>query len=68
MTTVTVDAVDAIELTEILEYFIERLDVLAEHDLAELQFNQYSGAYDIDDLRADLTRLIHQLNSSPSSP
>jgi hypothetical protein len=68
MTTVTVDALDVVELTEILEYFIERLDVLAEHDLATLLFNQCNRAYDIDDLRADLARLIHQLNTSPTSP
>ena len=40
--TVTVAALDAVELTEILEYFIERLDILTEHDLAELLFNQCS--------------------------
>ena len=39
MTTVTLDALDAVELTEILEYFLEQLDVLADHDLATLLFN-----------------------------
>jgi hypothetical protein len=67
MTTITLDALDAVELTEILEYFIERLDDLAEHDLAELLINQCHSAYDIDDLRADLARLIHRLKTSPTS-
>ena len=64
MDTVTLDALDAVELTEILQYFLERLDVLTDHDLAALQFNECS-AYDIDDLRADVLRLIHRLNTSP---
>jgi hypothetical protein len=38
MTTVTLDALDAVELAEILEYPIERVDTLAEHDLAKLLF------------------------------
>jgi hypothetical protein len=67
MTTVTLDALDAVELAEILEYFVERLDILAEHDLATLLFNQCSP-YDIDDLRADVTRLIHRLHTSPYTP
>ena len=62
--TVTLDALDAVELTEILEYFLERLDVLTDHDLAALHFNECSP-YDIDDLRADVLRLIHRLNTSP---
>lgn len=32
MSTVTIDACDAIELAEILEYFLERVDVLGEHN------------------------------------
>jgi hypothetical protein len=64
MTIVTLDALDAVELTEILEYFLERLDVLADHDLATLLFNPCSP-YDLDDLRADVARLIDRLNTSP---
>jgi hypothetical protein len=35
---IILDALDAIELAEILEYFLDRLDVLTEHDLAKLLF------------------------------
>ena len=63
-TTVTLDALDAVELAAILDYFLERLDVLADHNLGTLLFNQCSP-YDIDDLRADLARLIHRLHNSP---
>jgi hypothetical protein len=38
MSHVIIDAVDAIELAEILEYFMERLDVLADHGLGKLLF------------------------------
>jgi hypothetical protein len=64
MTTITIDALDAIELAEILEYFMERLDVLAKHDLATLPFADCSP-YGFDDLRADVTRLIDRLHTSP---
>jgi hypothetical protein len=64
METITLDALDAVELIEILDYLLERLDVLTEHDLATLPFNPCSP-YDIDDLRADIVRHIHRLNTSP---
>jgi hypothetical protein len=64
METVILDALDAVELTEILEYLLERLDVLADLDLATLMFNE-CNPYGIDDLRADVVRLIHRLNTSP---
>jgi hypothetical protein len=64
MTNVMLDAVDTIELAEILEYFVERLDILAEHDPAKLLFADCS-TYDLDDLRADAARLIHRLHTSP---
>ena len=67
MTIVTLDAVDAMELAEILEFFMQRLDVLAEHDLAGSFFNQ-CDPYGIDDLRADVARLIHRLYTSPYAP
>jgi hypothetical protein len=56
-------SLDAIEIAEILEYFMERLDVLADSDLATLLFNQCSP-YGLDDLRADVTRLINRLYTS----
>jgi len=66
MTNIILDAVDAIELAEILEYFMERLDILANHDLAKFLFADCSP-YDLDDLRADVARLIHRLETSPTS-
>jgi hypothetical protein len=57
-------SLDAIEIAEILEYFHERLDVLADKDLATLLFADCSP-YGLDDLRADVTRLIHRLHTSP---
>jgi len=43
---------------------MKRLDILAEHDLAPLLFADCSP-YGLDDLRADVTRLINQLDTSP---
>ena len=67
MNHIILDTVDAMELIEILEFFIERLDVLAEHDFAKLFFAQCSP-YGLKDLRADVTRLINNLNLSPLAP
>lgn len=67
MCTITIDALDAIELAEILEYFTERLDILAENDLAKLLFADCSP-YNLDDLRADLARLITRLHTGPMTP
>ena len=64
---ITLDAVDAVELTEILEYFIERLDILAEHDLAKFLFADCSP-YNLDDLRANVARLINRLQTSHTRP
>ena len=64
---ITLDAVDAVELTEILEYFIERLDILAEHDLATFLFADCSP-YNLDDLRANVARLINRLQTSHTRP
>jgi len=65
MTTLTLDAVDAQELAEILEYFLERIDLL-ECPATELLPDQ--GLYARDDLRSDLTRLIERLRTSPLTP
>jgi hypothetical protein len=67
MNHVIVDAADAVELIEILEYFLERLDVLAEHSLASFLFAECSP-YDLDDLRADVTRLINRLRTTRLTP
>jgi hypothetical protein len=65
MATLTLDAVDAEELAEILEYFLERID-LQGRDATELLSDP--GLYGRDDLRSDLTRLIERLRNSPLSP
>ena len=67
MNHVIIDAVDAIELAEILEYFMERLDVLADHGIGKLLFAG-SSPYRLDDLRADTARLINRLQTAPTSP
>jgi hypothetical protein len=67
MTTVTLDAADAVELTEILEYLIERLHTVAHHDLATPVFNLCSR-YDIDELRQHVARLIDLLNTRQIEP
>jgi len=64
---IILDTVDAMELIEILEFFMERLDVLAEHDFAKLFFAE-CRPYGLEDLRADVTRLINSLNLSPMTP
>jgi hypothetical protein len=61
---VILHTLDAIELAEILEYFMERLDILAEHALAKFLFADCSP-YGLDDLRADTARLIDRLHTSP---
>ena len=61
-----IDAADAVELIEILEYFIENLDKLG-NDETTTPFHDYMS-YRTNDLRADLTRLIDRLNHSPLSP
>jgi len=66
MTNIILDAVDAIELAEILEYLMERLDILANHDLAKFLF-AHCSPYGLDDPRADVARLIHRLDTSPTS-
>jgi hypothetical protein len=66
MTNVTLDAADAVELGEILEFFMQRLDILVEHDLAAFFFSE-CDPYGIGDLRADVARL-ERLHTSPYSP
>jgi hypothetical protein len=61
---IILDPLDAIEIAEILEYFLERHDVLADRDLATLPFAD-CNPYRLDDLQADATQLIHRLHTSP---
>ena len=65
MDTVTLDALDAVELIEVLEYFLEQLDVLADHNLATPSCFNPCSPYNIDGLQADVVRLIHRLNTGP---
>jgi hypothetical protein len=65
MATVVLDTVDVMEIIEVLEYLMERIDDLSgnEHALLDQQ-----DPYDIDDLRADVTRLIDILKVSKLTP
>ena len=65
MNDIALDAADAVELIEILEYFIETIDRANESLVSRLFEN---CRYDIDDLRADLTRLVESLNHSQLTP
>ena len=64
---IDLDAADAVEVIEILEYFIETIDCASAHGLVSRLYEN-CGSYDIDDLRADLTRLVDRLNHSRLTP
>ena len=66
MTTVNLDAVDAEEIAEILEYFLERID--APEDNPAVPDLSQRHPYGPNDLRSDLTRLIECLRTSPITP
>jgi hypothetical protein len=61
MTTVTLDALDAIELAEILEFLLDCVDT------AHITTPPagHGDAYNLDDLRADTARLAGRLLTSP---
>ena len=67
MNHIALDAADAAELIEILEYLIETIDC-ANHQGPVSRLLESRGRYDIDDLRTDLTRLVESLNHSPLTP
>jgi hypothetical protein len=67
MNHVMLDAADAVELIEILEYFIEAIDRVIAHRHAPRDFAACCP-YGISDLRADITRLADRLNRSPLTP
>jgi hypothetical protein len=50
-----------VELTEVLEFLVECLDTLDVTTLLACD----RDVYNINDLRADVDRLIHQLHTSP---
>ncbi len=61
MTTVTIDAADAVELAEILTHFLEQLST--SHTAAQL-LTADLDPYTLEDVRADLNRLIKILDAS----
>jgi hypothetical protein len=67
MNYVVLDAVDAVELAELLEYVVERLDTLALVDSDLKECDDWWPSYDLDQLRGDLARFIallrHRLTS-----
>jgi hypothetical protein len=65
MTTLTVDARDVVELTEILDYLVGSLTTLVAPATIAPAAN--GDAYDLNDLRADITRLVDRLSATPSS-
>ena len=58
------DVGDAIEIAEVLEYLMERLDACLECDLCGVADNN-AYTYGLDDLREDVVRLTNKLYTSP---
>jgi hypothetical protein len=67
MNHIALDAADAVELIEILQYFIETLDRVTEHD-AIAHVTDDLDPYHITDLQTDIARLINQLQRSQLTP
>jgi hypothetical protein len=67
MSTVTIDALDAIELAEILDHLLDHVTLLTEHNTSSRLFADCSP-YGLDDLQADITRLIDRLNTGLIDP
>lgn len=64
MATIALDAIDAVELAEILEFLVDCHDTLSVTTLPAYD----RDVYNINDLRADLTRLVNRLHTSPTNP
>ena len=60
---VAINTIDAMEITEVLEYALERLEIVVGDGFTMLVFEQ-PDVYGIDDLRADVNRLISNLNEA----
>jgi len=58
MSYVVLDAADVVELAEVLEYIVERLDTLALVDTGSSSRDDRWSSYDLDQLRGDMVRLI----------
>jgi hypothetical protein len=67
MNHIALDAADAVELIEILQYFTERLDRVTEHDAIAHVIGDLDP-YRVSDLQADIARLINQLQRSQLTP
>ena len=65
MATLTVDARDVVELTEILDYLVGSLTTLVAP--ATIVPSANGDGYDLDDLRVDITRLVDRLGVTPSN-
>ncbi|MGH3837746.1 MAG: hypothetical protein ACRDSF_18890 [Pseudonocardiaceae bacterium] len=64
MGTIALDAIDAVELAEILEFLVECLDTLGVTTLPAYDCD----VHNINDHRADVTRLINRLHTRPTHP
>ena len=67
MTHIALDAADAVELIEILDYFIATLDRATEHD-AIAQIIGDLASYRLSDRQQNIARLINQLQCSQLTP
>jgi hypothetical protein len=67
MSTVTIDALDAIKLAEILEHLLDHVALLTEHNTSSRLF-AHCSPYGLDDLQANITRSNHRLNTGPIDP
>jgi hypothetical protein len=61
MSYVVLDLTDVIELAEMLEYIVERLDTLALVDARSSSRDDWWSSYDLDQLRGDMVRFIAML-------
>ena len=67
MSDVVLDASDVVELAEMLEYIVERLDTLAVVDASSSSRDDWWPSYDLDQLRGDLARFIALLRQVKDS-
>jgi hypothetical protein len=65
-TTITVDAPDLIELAEIIDYLVGSVDTLVTP--ATIAPSADGDAYDLNDVRTEITRLLDRLLPNPLPP
>jgi hypothetical protein len=66
MSYVVLEAADVVELAEMLEYIVERLDTLALIEARSRSRDDWWSSYDLDQLCGDLVRFIALLASAKS--